>query len=430
MIRGLDPIEDASDQVYFAWSDVLTAKYDSNWMRWALLGSLNRLEGHDLRVVGLNRLGWKKGTSLWIQCAFGASPLERGSLLACLVHSDVLRFCTDCLSVGYHSYLHQLRELRTCPLHGRALTSACPSCGSEAVSFCGVFAPKRALYRCGQCRALMYPTGPSKWIKKRRFLKDEKEAFDSLDSQLFALKGWRATPYRASSDDRRCDFLSATADESALMFQEAAASLLNRMLGVRRIDDHEQSPGLVCRTESDFQQAIKAADFIGISGWRSLYRSVRRQLQRRVRRPHGPCFAPSFLKMIGVANDRDPGGKRLCPMQLAFAEWRRRWEWEGPDRNEFRWALEEVAGFTPALWVHNLLGQFHQWVDYFAPSIRAYRRKEPRMLHPLHLSRDAWGTPEVRVQAFHPVEQHTPVIFGAPTAARCVRRRNRLSLDS
>ncbi|MBE3556680.1 MAG: TniQ family protein [Firmicutes bacterium] len=39
-----------------------------------------------------------------------------------------LSYCPECVQLGFHSYLHQLRGLSVCPFHGVPLQHACPSC--------------------------------------------------------------------------------------------------------------------------------------------------------------------------------------------------------------------------------------------------------------------------------------------------------------
>jgi len=39
------------------------------------------------------------------------------------------RFCTRCLSSGFHSVIHQLAGLDKCPMHGVRLRTSCPACG-------------------------------------------------------------------------------------------------------------------------------------------------------------------------------------------------------------------------------------------------------------------------------------------------------------
>jgi hypothetical protein len=67
-------------------------------------------------------------------------------------YSSVFRHCRRCVAHGYHSVLHQLESISACPVHHRALGTACRRCGHEApyrVSVRLLEAP----YRCASCRA-------------------------------------------------------------------------------------------------------------------------------------------------------------------------------------------------------------------------------------------------------------------------------------
>ncbi len=46
------------------------------------------------------------------------------------VSSD-LRFCTECMTVGFHSIYHQILLLNKCPFHDKALRVQCPKCKSK-----------------------------------------------------------------------------------------------------------------------------------------------------------------------------------------------------------------------------------------------------------------------------------------------------------
>lgn len=47
-------------------------------------------------------------------------------------YSSVFRHCHSCMRDGYHSVLHQIENITTCPAHRRPLESACRRCGYEA----------------------------------------------------------------------------------------------------------------------------------------------------------------------------------------------------------------------------------------------------------------------------------------------------------
>jgi hypothetical protein len=42
-----------------------------------------------------------------------------------------VRFCPVCLERWFHSSIHQIEGLRTCPVHGVDLVPSCPGCGKK-----------------------------------------------------------------------------------------------------------------------------------------------------------------------------------------------------------------------------------------------------------------------------------------------------------
>ena len=46
--------------------------------------------------------------------------------------SSHLRWCTTCLNLGYHSVVHQLEVVRTCPIHASQLRDVCKACNQTS----------------------------------------------------------------------------------------------------------------------------------------------------------------------------------------------------------------------------------------------------------------------------------------------------------
>ena len=67
-------------------------------------------------------------------------------------YSNVFRHCRSCMAHGYHSVLHQIENLHTCPAHHRTLETACRRCGYDAPYRLSVQLLE-APYRCAYCRA-------------------------------------------------------------------------------------------------------------------------------------------------------------------------------------------------------------------------------------------------------------------------------------
>ncbi|WP_243468903.1 hypothetical protein [Paraburkholderia sp. PGU19] len=67
-------------------------------------------------------------------------------------YSDAFRFCRHCLTLGYHSVVHQLESLSQCPAHHGILESRCRRCGHETPHRISVRLLE-ARYRCANCLA-------------------------------------------------------------------------------------------------------------------------------------------------------------------------------------------------------------------------------------------------------------------------------------
>jgi len=65
-----------------------------------------------------------------------------------------LRFCSECLKVGYHARYFQILALQECPIHHRPLRDTCPSCGSVTPFFRVCRELMSQVYCCWKCNAL------------------------------------------------------------------------------------------------------------------------------------------------------------------------------------------------------------------------------------------------------------------------------------
>ncbi|MGY4730917.1 hypothetical protein [Burkholderia pyrrocinia] len=83
--------------------------------------------------------------------------LPSASLQIALLHSSqrrryspLLRHCRRCIAHGYHSVLHRMLHLATCPAHYRSLETACRRCGYQAPYVVNVRLLESP-YRCAFC---------------------------------------------------------------------------------------------------------------------------------------------------------------------------------------------------------------------------------------------------------------------------------------
>ena len=67
-------------------------------------------------------------------------------------YSSVFRHCHSCMLNGYHSVLHQVESVATCPAHRKPLENSCRRCGHEAPYLLNIRLLESP-YRCAHCRA-------------------------------------------------------------------------------------------------------------------------------------------------------------------------------------------------------------------------------------------------------------------------------------
>jgi len=70
---------------------------------------------------------------------------------ACRRGYPVLRFCTRCMSRGYHGVVHQFGPQARCPVHRCALASTCRGCGASSAWHLDARLLD-APFRCAHCR--------------------------------------------------------------------------------------------------------------------------------------------------------------------------------------------------------------------------------------------------------------------------------------
>lgn len=80
-----------------------------------------------------------------------------------------LRFCVDCLAEGFHSLLHQIEGIASCPRHMRGFRDTCPHCGTSILlALCKETIPPLP-FHCPSCgKALARVFEPKRWVKSQR----------------------------------------------------------------------------------------------------------------------------------------------------------------------------------------------------------------------------------------------------------------------
>jgi hypothetical protein len=336
----------------FAWSDTLTARYDSHWMRDALFCALNGVTPGVLRVM---RAAGRchPHTRSHFQAERDRLP-ALGPCEEALTDTYRLRYCTACIAIGYHAYLHQLKVVNRCLLHDLPLEYACQACGGPMVSLdCG---SGRQVHRCGSCHAPILTGGPSSWVKSYAFLRQEREAFEDLDGWLVRCRRWRCRyrpikQYglpRSFEPDRELSIMAlhALPPLPASIRANATRHTLNGLtVHKERVDGGDKGEPIPPQV------------------WRPIYRSIRRYLQRQwrgCRQANGCRCGPWRLRQsVRLQQETVQSG---CAQESAFAAWCRCTDWLG-DRMECQRPQPLSLGrLSLEFWAHGLLARFYELV--------------------------------------------------------------------
>lgn len=160
----------------YTWRESWVFPYESLWSMVNKFGKLNWVSGYEIQNLfrlknePKNRYAEYDGFSLWnFHAASGFDVEKIGQALNLtkkqiregittslipkrelpwLFEAKRLRYCPRCISVGYHSFFHQFKDVKVCPIHDIELVERCPCCK-------GVFPYElqrnKHFYRCPSC---------------------------------------------------------------------------------------------------------------------------------------------------------------------------------------------------------------------------------------------------------------------------------------
>ena len=241
--------------------------------------------------------------------AFIGKYLGDNSAAALLSSSTFVRFCPQCVARGFHSPLHDLLFVQTCPIHREPLLSRCPKC-SERIEHALPRITNHDPYGC-KCGHLLWSTEHSlpfddNEIKCLRSTADWVErARPTILANLSVFcrsgdaAGWRET-YVASLAKYLADIDPSLAAPSFILRSEAQLPT-NSLLTVGSDEDRECAP--------DSQHLI------------SIYKAMARRITRIVRRKLAAAHHPNrqFCMATRAAISREPAN-------ITLYSWRMFWE--------------------------------------------------------------------------------------------------------
>ena len=218
------------------------------------------------------------------------------SLLAC----ESLRFCLTCIGQGFHSSLHQLLLLKSCPVHGEPLVTRCPQCGGAALPYELGFIAREQVSKCKHItpRLLSSLRGGgeldsnpdaaarerglltvAEWLRKRVGLNTAEQplwrGIDRMFEERLRCQLLRRLP-SYWSDILESDVPSCCPDTSA-----------NATHGSIKV--HAPKPkirAISARGESSSRQVIDDEWYLELY---RIYKSIRRRLGKTYLRPHRRC---------------------------------------------------------------------------------------------------------------------------------------------
>ncbi|MBC8752141.1 MULTISPECIES: hypothetical protein [Paraburkholderia] len=225
------------------------------------------------------------------------------SHLARVIAVSTLRWCVRCAREGVHLTAFRLRTCRSCPVHHTPLEEGCAQCGLE-IPFRlrpDVF---RAPFSCPSCG--------TPWIVPSRGLDDLR--VDGAYRRV--LLRWAAGQHPAIQDGPQSDSLDA-------------------VWNICRPDEREVAGYASCTL---FPDASDCADEL-LSGARSCYKAIRRQITREYSGQHQPCIASAAHHLRWRMDGRST--TPFCPVAQAVLRWRTKWEGFG---------VPEALLHPPAAW--------------------------------------------------------------------------------
>lgn len=384
-----------------AWASVFVAEYDSPWSLIQKLSWLNCTPAVDiLKTAGIvtapssrpalvrlpcNKLDWLgprsrgAGNSLGtranrfmqdVKINFARCGFSRP--LPIPLHTE-LRLCPQCIRVGYHSVVHQLRGLARCPFHGEPLTSVCPMCSCRLPEYTvGDLYPA---FSCPRCHATWLadaeklPRVPQGWkVHEAKTIGTvagwvRKASHDASGIQgLNALReGWWL---RTSTLD---DTASVAYPEARIWafharcpFPMGAAYLGQKPLGM------ELRPIRVpSKTQSHVQPAVPR--------WHSsvhAFAAIRRYLSQRYLVVHRQCVADAQKVLVHSrmqGQDVFEFNRNICPVGYAYALWcarlnnYMRWLRKGPTQEWEKMSRRPAQQLQQAL-LNSFVGSLHQTI--------------------------------------------------------------------
>jgi hypothetical protein len=168
-----------------------------------------------------------------------------------------LRYCPECLRLGYHSTLFQYLGLATCPMHGCLLQLGCSGCAHKVVPTLGGTAADP--FACPKCR--------KSFVSLVATARDG-DGLKALDEKLGDMRFWLSKPVECKKPPRHLEFLRPA----------EAAKAARRFTSWHGLDlwgkfrEERQREGLIPSRWAIDDAAIEAGTYAALNALRRIFR--------------------------------------------------------------------------------------------------------------------------------------------------------------
>lgn len=272
--------------------------------------------------------------------------------------SDVLRWCTRCAYMGFHTPVFQLELIGACPAHGQAIRSRCPKCRAQIPYRLqnDVFAEPFCCPSCGEdlapalrdpkTRSLTMENTVTAWITNLASLFSFEDKILPVKMELnrqrrrlgigeavFAPGDWRRI------ESEYTGFVKQVLDdlESERSGSQRPLTFDQISVTIKRIASSTEQPAVKRRKkrpkvlpEIQSSSALKRGWDARLRASYHVYGAVRRHLWRHVVHKHQDCIAAAARHLWWhMEGERTVS---FCPVAEAFLRWRMYWEGCGTPR--------------------------------------------------------------------------------------------------
>lgn len=319
-------------QLKYIWQDISPAPFESGWMIFAKLMLLNRLKPKDI-VNQISNQGYKKNRKInfrsgdWINFDSFAEMLTLNSdrLKFCfldqlqlyfkssyeITNNNGIKFCSECLALGYHCVFFELSFINICPWHNKKLEKPCINClkavHNQGLNFLDT-KKHRSTNSLGvitsDCGHILFEIDN---VKSINYLSTAE--INAIKYKCRLLYGWIKT-------------VQIRLDLSSQLFTTSNKTEVNENL----LNAAEQIAGACPWPVENFRRQVKWSQFKqhdihnSNTSINTIYRSLRKHIFNRFVKPHRNCYESiTILKRdqsLSMCSDH------VCAIALAYIAWR------------------------------------------------------------------------------------------------------------